>query len=435
MNYFQQSLDWFMHLPTKRKLSLSCSLGLILMASLFISWFTLSPSYAVLFNQLDEKDANQIISQLEQDKVSYQLRNGGRDILIDKQLIPKQRLKIMSANAQLSGSVGFELFDKNDFGMTDFSQKINYQRALQGELERTISSLEEVRQARVHLMIPEKHLFEKDNTHPRAAVTLHLQKELSTKQVLSIQKLLAASVSHLTIKRVVVVDQNGNTLSKSSEDSISSHLATKKSIEHYLDEKVMHMLQQVFSADQVMVKIDASLNYDELQRELIKPRNSGLITHEKESKNSSQSSKEKNQKTEVTTREKSYQLGSEKELFKRANGTLDHLSISVLVPENTSEQKKSQIQRLVKGIVGFNQQRGDSISIEALIAKPLRVKPLLKSVPVQTKPILTSSEINFIFLLLFIGTVTTSIMLKKIRQKKRQLLLIELKQWLTEHDY
>lgn len=435
MNYLQQSLDWYMHLPTKRKLSLACSLGLILMTTLFISWFTLSPSYAVLFNQLDEKDASQIISQLEQDKISYQLRNDGRDILIDKPLIPKQRLKIMSANAQLSGSVGFELFDKNDFGMTDFSQKINYQRALQGELERTISSLEEVRQARVHLMIPEKHLFEKDNTHPRAAVTLHLQNALSPNQVLSIQKLLAASVAHLSIKRVVVVDQNGNTLSKSQEDSIASHLATKKSIEHYLNEKVTHMLQPIFSTDQVRVKIDASLNYDVLQRELVTPHSSGIILHEKESKNSSVSTKEKNQNTEITAREKSYQLGSKKELFKRANGTLDHLSISVLVPENTSEQKKSQIQRLVKATVGFNPARGDSISIEALLVKPQSLKPPVQFVPVVPKPILTRSEIRFILLLLLFFTATTSVLFRRIRQKKKQLLLVELKQWLTEHDY
>jgi len=246
VNYIKQALEWFNTLSRQRKLNLSLSMLFITLITALLSWWALSPTYAVLFNHVDEQDANQILSQLEHANINYQLRNQGRDILIDKNLIAKTRLKIMGSGMQLTGSVGFELFDKSDFGMTDFSQKINYQRALQGELERTISSFDEVRQARVHLIIPESHLFDKEENQPKAAITLHLKQALTPEQVKSMQQLITASVAHLTSNNVVVVDQNGNTLSASEEDSSQTQFTTKKTIEHYLNDKVTQILYKIF---------------------------------------------------------------------------------------------------------------------------------------------------------------------------------------------
>lgn len=435
MNYLQLMQQWFNDLSKKRKITFTVILMFILTFTALISWWAFTPSYAVLFKHLDEQDANKILSQLEQAKIDYQLRNGGSDILIDKNLIAKTRLKIMSSGLQLSGSVGFELFDKSDFGMTDFSQKINYQRALQGELERTITSFDEVRLARVHLVIPESHLFDKGDSHPKAAVTLHLKHKLTARQVQSIQQLLTASVAHLSLNNVVVVDQNGNTLSQSEEDNSSSHLRTKKTIEHYLNDKVTQMLHKIFSNEEVMVKIDAAINYDDLQRELIKPQTKGLITHEKEIKHSSAGKTDKDKSTQDITLEKSYQFGSEKELFKRANGTIERLTISVIVPQNTPKQTIDQIGRLVKTTVGFNEQRGDIINVEPLIGlteTPRIEEPI--TIPQNSLPKADTTVITlFIIFCLFMST-TTALIIRKARLKKRQLLLIELTQWLTHHE-
>lgn len=435
MNYLQHIQLWFNDLPRQRKLSLSLSLGLVIVLTVLLGWWLLSPSYAVLFNHLDEQDSSKILSQLEQANIDYQLRNGGSDILIDKNLIAKTRLKIMGSEVQLAGSVGFELFDKSDFGMTDFSQKINYQRALQGELERTISSFDEVRQARVHLVIPENHLFDKEENQPKAAVTLHLKHSLTGKQVQSIQHLVTASVAHLNVHNVVVVDQNGNTLSSGEEDNASSHFTAKKTIEHYLNDKVMQLLLKIFNKQQVMVKIDAAINYDELQRELIKPQTHGLITHEKEVKHSSTGKTDKDKSNQDVTLEKSYQFGSEKELFKRASGTIERLTISVIVPQNTDEQTLGQVQRLVKSTVGFNGQRGDSISVEALIS------PVVKTTEENTHPDLVKTSLQldkqlipyFLLPAVFISAFVV-LMRRKARLKKRQLLLNELTQWLTQYE-
>ena len=246
MNYIEQSLQWFQAQSMKRKTILIGGMAFIGSLTIFLSIWAISPSYGVLFNHLDSQDANQMLSQLEEAHIDYQVRNQGHDILINKQLIDKTRIKLMGSGVQLTHSVGFELFDKTDFGMTDFSQKINYQRALQGELERTINSLDEIKQARVHLVIPESHLFQQQDNLPRAAVTLHLKKSLTPQQVKSIQQLITASVAHLPLSNVVMVDQNGNGLVSNEEDSSENHFSAKKNVERYLSDKVMQMLNQVF---------------------------------------------------------------------------------------------------------------------------------------------------------------------------------------------
>ena len=434
MTYIQSFILWFQELSTKKKISLiSCSALLILLTGLSI-WWVLAPSYGVLFTQLDEKDANQIVNQLESDTISYQLRHNGHDILIDKNLIAKTRLKIMASGLNLSGQIGFELFDKNDLGMSDFSQKINYQRALQGELERTIASLEEISQARVHLVIPEHHLFEQETNKPKAAITLHLKSALAAKQVASIQQLVSASVPHLNLKNVVVVDQNGNTLSSHNETKNLNHLTNKKTMETYLSNKVMHLLEKVFKEKNILVKVDVLLNYDEIQRERINPKSQGLVTHEKKIKHGIQDKGAKDKSKHDFTVEKSYQLGSEKESFKRANGTIERLSISVILPKNTSPETLKQIQNIVKNTVGFNAQRGDQISVEALI-EPI-ARDHKKTLPI---PVLNTTDIARVpplyylaFLLLLCST--SLLFLSKQRKKKRLVLLLELTQWLEHHD-
>lgn len=435
MNYLQHTYQWFNNLSFNRKITLSIGILTIVFGTLLISWWVLSPTYAVLFKQIDEQDTAQILSQLEQGNIRYQLRNDGKDILIDRDLIAQTRLKLMGSGMQLKGTVGFELFDKSDFGMTDFSQKINYQRALQGELERTISSFDEIRSARVHLVIPEHHLFDKDVNQPKAAITLNLKHSLTANQVSSIQQLITASVPNLKSNNVIVVDQNGNTLSASESDSTSNHFMAKTNIEHYLNNKVLEILHRVFPSNQIMVKVDVVMNYDELEHELVKPQSQGLITHEKEIRHSLSDKKEKKNINQNITLEKSYQFGSKKELFKRANGTIERLSISVVVPKDTDAQTIAQLQRLVKSTVGFSEQRGDVINIEALITtlpEPSALTPPTPETEINS-PFTRNMHFYFLTVLIVMSSLGL-IILNRIRMKKRHLLLVELTHWLTQHE-
>ena len=428
MNYLEQIRHWFETQEKPQKIRLMGGLAVIVALTISLSVWVLSPTYSVLFNHLDSQDANQIMTQLEQDNIVYQLKNDGRDILIDKQLIDKTRIKLMGSGLQLSHSIGFELFDKTDFGMTDFSQKINYQRALQGELERTINSLEEVKQSRVHLVIPQSHLFQNENNLPRAAVTLHLKKTLTSKQVISIQQLVTASVANLSASNVVIVDQFGNGLMANDDDSSATHFTAKKSIERYLNQKVMQMLMEVFHQNQVMVKIDATLNYDELKRELIKPQTGGTVIHEKETQHSSTNKSDKKSGNHDFTREKSYQFGHEKENFTRANGTIQRLTISVVLPQTTKKEKIAQIERVVKSTIGFDSKRGDTMSVEALIAEKKSETKRYEPTRSQT------SYASYLGLIIFVLLLIGGCLHIQLRKKHRQRLLMELNQWLLEHE-
>lgn len=430
-------MQWFNQLEVRSKRHLSVAIVFMIVVSSLLAWWILSPTYTILFNHLDEQDANKVINQLEQENIAYRIQNNGHDILIDQGLVDKTRLKVMGSGLQLTNSVGFELFDKNDFGMTDFSQKINYQRALQGELERTIASIDEISQARVHLVIPENHLFSQENNQPKAAITVHLKQALTLKQVRSIQQLVAASVEHLQLKNVIIVDQNGNKLSQSTEDSSLTQLNTKKSIEHYLNDKVSQILQTIFVTDQVLVKINAEINHDELQRERVKPQQQGPLSHIKESKHTTVDKKGKIKGNQDSTLEKTYELGSEKELFKRASGTIERLSVSVILPIDTDAKTLARVQRLVKSAVGFDEKRGDVISIEALIATPMAKQSLAPEIKapqvVKTQTVLETKWFVFLTLLVLFLSGSTLLIKHRIRQRKRHQLLLELTQCLNHH--
>lgn len=432
MNTLEQTILWFQAQSRIRQISLIG--GMIIIASLTLGmiFWSISPRYGLLFSHLDALDANPILTQLEDANIAYQVRNNGQDIYIVQALIDKTRIKLMGNPLQLTHSVGFELFDKSDFGMTDFSQKVNYQRALQGELERTINSLDEVQQARIQLTIPEHHLFEQANDAPRAAVTLHLNRPLTPLQINSIRQLITASVAHLSPKNVVIVDQNGNGLIAQEDDDDASHFSAKKKVEHYLNDKVMQMLHPIFEHDPVMVKIDVTLNYDAFQRERVKPQQEGMVTHEKETRHSNATKTDKTPVPQDFTREKSYQFGREKEQFTRASGTIQRLTISVVVPQQTSKDKMQQIERLVKSVVGFNASRGDSISIEALVVKP---KAIAQAVTVNPpSPLLSTQQRTFGLIgIACLCLMTVCFRLRK-RRKRRQLLLAELNAWLSDHD-
>jgi flagellar M-ring protein FliF len=427
MNLLEQSLDWFRSKPTTQRMGLLGAIFIIIVLTICLMVWAISPGYGVLFRHLTPEEAQPILRQLDEAHISYQLQNQGADILIDKQLVDKTRLQIMASPVQFSRSVGFELFDKTDFGMTDFSQKVNYQRALQGELERTIMSIEEVKQARVQLTIPEQHLFSEENNQPRAAVTLHLKHHLNPQQIRSIQKLIAASVTHLPLKNVVMVDQSGHGLISDDDDGSSNHFSTKRKLESYLTQKVTEILHPIFTPNPVTVKIDARLNFDEIQRERTKPNAKGLVTHEKETTHSSTEKSGKSPIKQDLTREKSYQFGEEKERFTRANGTIERLTVSVVLPKNTDLETIKRVEGLVQSVVGFDKLRGDMIHVEALIAQYVSLPAPIQIQP--TKPPYFLALFGIMSLLLTFGII------RYVRRKQqRRYLLAELNAWLIQHD-
>ena len=174
--------------------------------------------YDVLFNNMRTLDAATIVAQLDKDKIPYRLEDNGTTLLVPADIVDQTRLNIMSADLPLKGMVGFELFNKSDMGLTEFAQRINYQRALQGELARTIMTIEAVDTARVHLSLPEQTVFREDRRAPRASVSIQTRpgKVLTASAVRGVQRLVAAAVPDLSIADVVILDQAGEEVSGAS---------------------------------------------------------------------------------------------------------------------------------------------------------------------------------------------------------------------------
>jgi flagellar M-ring protein FliF len=175
----------------------------------------LRPEYRVLYANLRTADASAIVTELEARGIAYRLRDGGTTILVPESESDASRLAIAGSEAAAKGLVGFELFNESDMGLTNFAQKINYQRALQGELVRTIMMIEGVESARVHLAIPERALFRGERSAPKAAVTIAMigDRQLADARVLGIQRLVASAVPELPEREVVVLDASGAVIS------------------------------------------------------------------------------------------------------------------------------------------------------------------------------------------------------------------------------
>jgi flagellar M-ring protein FliF len=201
-------------LPSQWRLIAVLLAGICLALALGYYWF-LRADYTVLYTGLRPADASAIVTQLDAKGLSHRLRDGGTTILVPADQVDTGRLAIAGSDVGAKGVVGFELFNKSDMGLTDFAQKINYQRALQGELARTIMTMEVVETARVHLAIPERSLFRTNRSEPKAAVEVvaKLGQTLTAERVAGIQQLIASSVPDLALGDVVVIDGEGRIVS------------------------------------------------------------------------------------------------------------------------------------------------------------------------------------------------------------------------------
>ena len=216
---------------------------------------------AVLFSKLRPMDAATIVAELDKKKVPYHLADGGATILVAENQVDATRLAILSQDLPLKGAVGFELFNKSDIGLTEFAQKINYQRALQGELARTIMTMDAIDTARVHLSLPEPTIFRDDKRPPKASIALTLKpgKPLALGTVAGIRRLVAAAVPDLDVANVVVVDGEGEVISTDSATVVADwETPGQHAAEVYYADTVQQVLKASYPTEAFTVKVAAS---------------------------------------------------------------------------------------------------------------------------------------------------------------------------------
>ncbi len=224
------------------------------------------PTYKVLFSNLGDQDGGAIVTQLTQMNIPYQFSENGAALLIPADKVYETRLKLASAGLPKGGAVGFELMDQEKFGISQFSEQISYQRALEGELSRTIETLGPVGSARVHLAIPKPSLFVREQKNPSASVTLNLQpgRALDDGQINAIVYMVSSSVSGLPPANVTVVDQSGHLLTQSDNngrDLNASQLKYANEVEGRLQRRIESILQPVVGNGNVHAQITAQIDY------------------------------------------------------------------------------------------------------------------------------------------------------------------------------
>jgi flagellar M-ring protein FliF len=356
-------------------------------------WWLLRSDPAVLFSDLRPQDAAVMSAELEKLKVPYSVADNGATLLVDRSQVHALRLKLMGRDLPLHGTVGFEVFNTTDFGMTEFAQKINYQRALQGELTRTILSFPEIREARVHLALPEQGLFKQHAARPKAAVTLALRsgQGLRSEQVSGIQRLVAAAVPGLAAQEVTVLDQQGIALSRSAEAdtdaAASGRLEIKRETENYLSRKAGAVLEQAFGPGQALASVDVTLNMDQVRvttEDVIGAPDgkggtaTGVLVRERESARDNATPDPRGNDARAARgssmqRDVEYQAGRRVEHLVGQPGAIRRLQVVALIRQTLSETRVAEVQRLVGAAVGASAERGDTVvvqTVQAVAAPP-----------------------------------------------------------------
>lgn len=249
-----------------------CVLGTAVGLTSLIFW-TGQPDYTLLYPNLSTEDASDITRRLKEQKIPYQIASGGSAVLVPKEYLYETRMELAAQGLPQGGGVGFEVFDRTKLGMTEFVQNVNFQRALQGELVRTINGFNEVESARVHLVMPARSLFLEREEPASASVVLKLRsgRVLSREQIAGIIHLVSSSVSGLNPENVTIVDTHGRMLSKPRDGSglgqmSLEQLELQEKVERGVEDRVRTMLEGVLGAGKAIVRASCYMDFTQMER-------------------------------------------------------------------------------------------------------------------------------------------------------------------------
>jgi len=265
-----QFLKLINSLPLSKKISMIFVIVLVITGFFFMFFFANQENYQILFSNLSPGDGNAIVAELRKKNVPYKVEANGSIILVPEEKVYELRLSMAGDGIPNGGNVGFEIFDHTDFKTTKFVQELNYRRALQGELARTINQFKEVKSSRVFIVIPEESLFIEDKKSASASIQLGLRVNLPPARLTAIVHLVANAVEGLEPERVTVVDTKGRLIFKGGTgDSASSELSGsqldyKNKIENQTKENVQTMLEQIVGIDKAIVRVNAEIDFDRI---------------------------------------------------------------------------------------------------------------------------------------------------------------------------
>jgi flagellar M-ring protein FliF len=385
--------------------------------ALLIGFFTIvimrisTPAMAPLFTELSLDDSAKIAKDLDAQGINFELRAEGSTIMVPKADVTRLRMKLAEAGVPRGGSVGYEIFDKSDtLGTTSFVQNVNHLRALEGELARTIRSIDRVSSARVHLVIPERQLFARDKQDPSAAIVLKLRGSLDASQVRAIRHLTASAVRGLKPEKISIVDERGKLLADGSgneADPVANGLDDRHAaFEKRIRDQVESIVSNIVGPGRARVQVAAEVDYSRIQQTSdtfdpeskvarstqTREESSGTTSNEQgvtvgnevppvaqrgpaaaAAQNPAPTQRDQSKKTEETI---NYEISRTTRSETTEAGRVKRISVAVLVDgsyakadkgemtyQPRSKEEIEQITALVKSAIGFEQKRGDQVEV------------------------------------------------------------------------
>ena len=383
---------------TKPRDRLVACLGICLaLALLLFAWiYSTASEYRLLFRNLEPEDAGQVVEWLKQEQIPYRLESEGRTIMVSDRRLHEARLKLAAKGLPKNKVVGMELFDQTSLGATEFVQQLNYTRALQGELSRTIGYLEGIERATVHIARPRPTIFQRKPQPVTASVVLHVRRGylLDYPKVYGIAYLIASAVEGLSLDDVTILDQQGNLLFQKQaiglETTINPILDQQKGVEEYLRGKAQTMLDQMLGKDRALVRVNVELEGRQqrevhetynpenqtIQSETVKTRKTREQTPDNSNSTGSRakikkegttdnSSKSREKDDQEETRDTRYALDKIVKEVESKSGSLKRITLALALDQPLASQMEP-IGRLIQQAVGFEPKRGDTYEVTTL---------------------------------------------------------------------
>lgn len=346
--------------------------GIVVAAGIFgVTRWATAPEWVPAFSDIPMEATSEMTERLEQSGIPFRLERGGSEILVTSENLARARVTLAKDGLPVRGRPGLELFDQPSWGMTDFTQRINYRRALEGELERTISQMRGVQGAQVHLALHEQANFRRQDKPANASVVLKTVGNIppTPEVVLGISHLVAGSVDGLTSDRVTVIDDSGRLLSMpGGQGSLTaltnSQLAMQRDIESYLQLKAEALLNDMVGVGNARIRVNAALNFDKIDRQsqIIDPDRQAASTEQRHEIPGIEGEGGGSSNIAI-----SYENTRIMESFSGSIGDIKKLSVAVLINDQGSEttggSDLTHIESLVKSAVGADDMRGDIVTV------------------------------------------------------------------------
>ncbi len=457
----------FSSLSMFQKISIFLIVIVVIVSIFVLVRMNSKPEYSVLFTNLDPSDASAIAKNLEDAKILYTLSSDGSTVSVEKNKLAEARLNLAADGIPFNSVVGFELFDRQFFGLTDFTQKVNYQRAIEGELSRTIAGLDEVESARVHIVLPKDDLFIDEKSYATASIILKIAQgsQIRPDNVKAITNLVVNSVGDLNEDNVSIVDTNGNLLSIGGENSalLTDQQKIVAEYEKNTEENITSMLVRLFGPGNVIVKVNADINFDKRESEIetFMPNEDGMgviLTEAKMLEQYDRVSDENMQagaagtdanvpdigedgefglpayaeadegeeidKNSYIKDESQTQYGVSRKIERivSGGGEIERMSVGIFINSQISNAEIRDMETVVAAASGVDAQRGDLISIKGVNFASLETPFELEEEPVEQAGLLSGMR-NYIpagLLLLMLLFLTTRIFLGGNKDKKKR---------------